>query len=46
MSTCYHQNVVSYFVSFASGSEVWLVMPVFDGGSMLDALKFVKGLYE
>lgn len=48
MSTCFHPNVVNYFVSFISGSEVWLVMPVFEGGSMFDALqrKFSTGLND
>lgn len=48
MSTCYHENVVNYFVSFIAGSEVWLVMPVFDGGSMYDALKrkFTSGISD
>ncbi len=48
MSTCYHTNVVNYFVSFVSGSEVWLVMPVFAGGSMYDALlrKFRTGITD
>ena len=34
-----HPNVVSYHVCFLSGNQLWLVMPVYTGGSVADILR-------
>ena len=39
MSTCLHKNVVSCYVSFIEGSDLWLVMPILSAGSCSDILK-------
>ena len=39
MSKCYHENVMSYFVSFVTDKELWLVMPLLGAGSLKDVLK-------
>lgn len=39
MSTCRHQNVVSYYVSFIDDSDLWLVMPLLGAGSLSDVIK-------
>jgi serine/threonine-protein kinase OSR1/STK39 len=48
MSQCRHKNVVSYYVSFIDDSDLWLVMPLLSGGSVLDSLKanFKNGIKD
>jgi serine/threonine-protein kinase OSR1/STK39 len=48
MSQCRHKNVVSYYVSFIDDSDLWLVMPLLNGGSVHDSLRqnFKNGLRD
>jgi serine/threonine-protein kinase OSR1/STK39 len=48
MSSCRHENVVSYFVSFIDQSDLWLVMPLYGSGSVDGLLKekFKKGIKD
>ena len=39
MSSCRHENVISYYVSFTDCSDLWLVMPLLGAGSVGDVLE-------
>lgn len=43
-----HPNIVSYHVCFLSGNQLWLIMPLFSGGSVADILRlrFPRGLRD
>ena len=40
MSQCSHRNVVNYHVAFIKNNEVWLVMPILEGGSVFDIMRY------
>lgn len=39
MSMCHHPCISNFYTSFISGKYVWLVMPIYEGGSVADLLQ-------
>ncbi|KII64860.1 STE20/SPS1-related proline-alanine-rich protein kinase [Thelohanellus kitauei] len=46
MHTCNHENVVPYYTSFVREYELWIVMKLMDGGSVLDLIKTVQRRHD
>ena len=39
ISKCHHKNVLQYYVSFIHEKELWLVMPLIQGGNLSEIIK-------
>jgi serine/threonine-protein kinase OSR1/STK39 len=48
MSLCRHPHIATFYTSFISGKDVWLVTPIYEAGSAADLLqlKFPTGITE
>ena len=48
MSSCKHDNVINYYVSFIDEKDLWLIMPLLGAGSLEDILhlKFKNGIKD
>jgi serine/threonine protein kinase len=48
MSSCRHENVIAYYVSFTDNSDLWLVMPLLGAGSVGDVIeaRFKEGIKD
>jgi serine/threonine-protein kinase OSR1/STK39 len=40
MAMCKHANISSFYTSFICERDVWLVMPIYEGGSVTDILQY------
>lgn len=48
MSLCRHPHIATFYTSFIWEQDVWLVTPIYEGGSMVDLmlLKFPQGIHQ
>jgi serine/threonine-protein kinase OSR1/STK39 len=48
MSCCHHPNVLNYYASFVNDKELWIIMPLIEGGSLRTVLNqlFPKGIHD
>ena len=47
MSRCHHKSILNYYVSFLHEKDLWIVMPIQEGGSMRDILNnFKNGIHD
>eukprot|EP00826_Nyctotherus_ovalis_P054017 TRINITY_DN7055_c0_g1_i1.p1 TRINITY_DN7055_c0_g1~~TRINITY_DN7055_c0_g1_i1.p1 ORF type:complete len:251 (+),score=37.11 TRINITY_DN7055_c0_g1_i1:407-1159(+) len=48
MSLCRHPHIATFYTSFIWEQDVWLVTPIYEGGSMVDLiqLKFSQGIHQ